>query len=279
MVAHFFDIETLFKLDQKVWIIDKNRPEKPLFKMSRYDYNVIKNNLYLNKDLKLRIDNKYFYFNEYYFNKIKTVCKKHRTNVNDIEFSMVEFNDTDIIENIDYNIDLSPMSHLYRTKEVVYIICSKKESDFYNDILDKVNIEMRKKGIKTRDHYYLINDGLDVITPDEVVYKKIKILVQHLVGYKTSGNKFIDEKISDFNDVYYYTISRSEYKEISISDKVFKKILNNTEGYLKDIIKDIIKENKKTLTSNYVSSNKVNRFETSSFDLEFNDRLKRFGDL
>ena len=42
MVAHFFDIDTFVKLEQKVWIIDKSKPNSPVLKLSKSDYNVLK---------------------------------------------------------------------------------------------------------------------------------------------------------------------------------------------------------------------------------------------
>jgi len=279
MTAHFFDIQTLFKLDQKIWIIDKNNPSKPLLKLSRYEYNVMKKELYLKDDLKLRIGGKYYYFSKDGFDKIKRMCKKYRTNVTDIEFSFVEFENDEVMESLRYDLDTSAMRHLYRTKDVVYILCSKSKNKFYDNLIEKLDRHLRKKGIQPRDYYYLIEDGTKVVDTDEVVYKKIKIMLQHLVGYMTEGDNFIDEKLTDFTDVYYYGNDRSESTEVGLSNKVFGKLMKNTKGYLREIITDIVKNENKTLTSNYVSSNKMNRFVTTSYDLEYNNKLKRFGDF
>ena len=46
MKAHFFDIETILVMDSKVWIVDKFSPKVPIIKISKSDFNLIKNGIY-----------------------------------------------------------------------------------------------------------------------------------------------------------------------------------------------------------------------------------------
>lgn len=276
MVAHFFDIDTFILLEQKVWIIDKSKPNSPLIKLSKSDYNVLKNKLFLNQDLKLRIGGEYFYFNQSMFDKIKISCKKYNVDVSNLSFSFDEFKN---IEDSNYTLNLDSIKHLFRTNEIVYIVCSKMKNEFYEKIVEELDNKLRQNGVKPRDYYYLIENTTKVSDTDEVIYKKMKLFLQHLVGYKTEGLKFVDEKLTEANDVYYYGDNKTDISRMNVFNKLFRKLLSNTDEYLKDIILGSIKETKKTLTTHFVTSNKMNLFDTTSYDLSYNNRLKRFRDF
>tara|TARA_B100000767_G_scaffold246186_1_gene245565 strand:+ start:1894 stop:2724 length:831 start_codon:yes stop_codon:yes gene_type:complete len=276
MVAHFFDIDTFVKLEQKVWIIDKSKPNSPVLKLSKSDYNILKKGLFLNQNLKLRIGGEYFYFSEEMLDSIKLGCKKIKANVSDLTFSFTEFKN---IESLNYKLDLSSIKHLFRTNDIVYIVCSKMKNPFYEKIVEELNQKLRSNGLKPRDFYFLIEDSTKVLDDDKLIYKKMKLFLQHLVGYKTDNNTFIDEKLTDVDDVYYYGDNKTDISRMESFNKLFRKLLSNTDEYLKDIILSDIKERKKTLTTHFVSSNKMNLFDTKSYDLSYNNRLKRFKDF
>ena len=276
MVAHFFDIDTFVKVEQKVWIIDKSKPNSPVLKLSKSDYNVLKKGLFLNQNLKLRIGGESFYFNKEMLDSIKLGCKKIKANVSDLTFSFTEFKN---IESLNYKLDLSSIKHLFRTNDIVYIVCSKMKNPFYEKIVEELNQKLRLNGIKPRDFYFLIEDSTKVLDGDNLIYKKMKLFLQHLVGYKTENNIFIDEKLTDVDDVYYYGDNKTDISRMSSFNKLFRKLLSNTDEYLKDIILDDMNTRKKTLTTHFVSSNKMNLFDTKSYDLSYNNRLKRFKDF
>lgn len=276
MVSHFFDIDNFIKLNQMVWIIDKSRPNLPLLKLTRSDYNIIKKGLFLNTGFKLKIENEYFYFSENMFNEIKLACKRNSSNISNLSFSLKEFEDR---ENKNYTLNLDPIKHLFGTKEIVYIVCSKFKTDFYEKVIEDLDEKLRERGIKPRDYYFIIENPTDVLDSDQVIYKKLKLFLQHLVGYRTEKDKFIDLKITDIDDVYYYGDNRTDISKMDIFNNLFRSLLYNTDEYLKDIIVNIIKSRKKTLTTNLVTSNKMNMFQTNSYDLSYNERLKRFKDF
>ena len=207
---------------------------------------------------------------------IKLGCKKIKANVSDLTFSFTEFKN---IESLNYKLDLSSIKHLFRTNDIVYIVCSKMKNPFYEKIVEELNQKLRSNGLKPRDFYFLIEDSTKVLDDDKLIYKKMKLFLQHLVGYKTDNNTFIDEKLTDVDDVYYYGDNKTDISRMESFNKLFRKLLSNTDEYLKDIILSDIKERKKTLTTHFVSSNKMNLFDTKSYDLSYNNRLKRFKDF
>lgn len=274
MTAHFFDIDLFFKSNQQVRLVDKTKPDNTILKFSKSDYNVLKNKLYLNQDLKLRIDNQYFYFNKPIYDKIKILCKKFNTNPSNLSFDFSEFKDE-----LKFEINIDPIKHLFGTKDIVYIICSKMKNPFYEKMIEKLDNILRSNQIKPRDYYYLSENTTTMNDSDLIRYKKMKIFLQHLVGYKTNDNSFIDEKLTSIDDLYYYNDNRSDISGMSIFNTFFRKILFNTDEYLKDIIIKDTQSKIKTLTTHLVTSNRLNRFETNFYDLSYNNRLRRFKDF
>ena len=43
MIGHIFDIDILLKTDSRPWIVNKFKPNEPLLKISKADYNLFKN--------------------------------------------------------------------------------------------------------------------------------------------------------------------------------------------------------------------------------------------
>jgi uncharacterized protein (DUF4213/DUF364 family) len=44
--ANFFDINTLITINSKVWIIDKLKPNIPIVKISKSEFNLLNNGVY-----------------------------------------------------------------------------------------------------------------------------------------------------------------------------------------------------------------------------------------
>jgi hypothetical protein len=271
MEAHFFDIDVLVELDQKVLIVDKNDPDKALVKIPLSEYNLIKKRIYLYKDNKLVINGEELFFDDKLFDNIKVICKKNKININDIRFSLIEFNESDKCE---YKIDYSLFKQI---NQDIYLICSKKTNEFYEKILAELKSELYLLGKDPKNIYYLIDDITEINDPDKLIYKKAKLLAQHLVGYKTDNNKFINEKLKEYDNVYYYDNNKHNITELKLFNRILKSLLVKTEPYLTNIITKKIKG--KTLTINYTSPNKVNRFDPYSIDIDVSNKLYRFKDF
>jgi FMN phosphatase YigB (HAD superfamily) len=49
---HFFDLDgTLWNIDSKVWIVDKENPKLPLLKLDKSEFELIKNGVYKKDDI------------------------------------------------------------------------------------------------------------------------------------------------------------------------------------------------------------------------------------
>jgi uncharacterized protein YfaA (DUF2138 family) len=104
----------------------------------------------------------------------------------------------------------------------------------------------------------------------------MRLLLQHLVGYKTDGNKFIDEEITRYDQVYYYD---NNYDTLKISDDInglLDIILSNTDKGVKDVIKEDVIDYRPTLFINKINDNHLNKMQTKKVILSLSGLIKTF---
>jgi hypothetical protein len=155
MISHFFDIDTLIKINNKVWIVDKTNPNIPIIKISTSDFNLIKNGVYKSQGNKVDYNGQSFWLPTDIFNKLKVKLKLNNGNLGNIGISMQEFLNKDIIDNIDFKINLDNISHLKNKTDDIYIICSKQNKKNYETVLNKLEEKLKEEGLKIKNFYYI----------------------------------------------------------------------------------------------------------------------------
>jgi len=201
--SHFFDIDTILTVDNKVWIIDKNNPNIPIMKISQSDFNLIRSGIYRSQNSKIDLNGKSYYFPKEIIGKLKIKCKNHKSDISNLSFSMQEFLNKEVIENIDYDINLQNIIHLKNTNDDIYFICSKNNKINYETIIKKIEDKLKENGLIIKN-YYFISETFFNRNEDDIAYKKVKLLIQHLIGFKTNVDKFIDEPIDKYDEVRFY---------------------------------------------------------------------------
>lgn len=274
MKAHFFDIDVILNINSLVWIVDKTIPNIPIIKISKSDFKLIKNGIYKNQGNSINFgDDTYWLPNDIYQNlKIKT--KVNKANISNLAFSMQEFMNKDLIEKSVYEINIDNILHIKNTDDDIYIICSRNNKKNYEIIISKIEDKLRENGLTIKNYYY-ISETFYNRNSDDISYKKVRLLLQHLIGLKTDDNKFINEEIKSYNEIYYYDNEQSSINLAKNSNNVLEVLLSNTESYLKNIIKDYLKE-EKTIFVNLVTSNKINKFITDIIKIKFSNLIKAF---
>ena len=275
MIAHFFNIDSLIDIDSKVWIVDKSNPNIPIIKISTSDFNLIKNGVYKSQGNKVDYNGQSFWLPTDIFNKLKVKLKLNNGNLGNIGISMQEFLNKDIIDNIDFKINLDNISHLKNKTDDIYIICSKQNKKNYETVLNKLEEGLKEEGLKIKNFYY-ISETFYNQNDDDIRYNKIKLLLQHLVGYRTHINKFTDEEITRYNTVHLYD---NQYDTIKIADEanqVLKSILNKTDDGLKSVIKEDISEYKPVLIVNQITDNELNKKITKKITIDYSNLIRTF---
>jgi hypothetical protein len=275
MIAHFFDIDTLIKIDNKVWIVDKTNPNIPIIKISTSDFNLIKNGVYKSQGNKVDYNGQSFWLPTDIFNKLKVKLKLNNGNLGNIGISMQEFLNKDIIDNIDFKINLDNISHLKNKTDDIYIICSKQNKKNYETVLNKLEEKLKEEGLKIKNFYY-ISETFYNQNDDDIRYNKIKLLLQHLVGYRTHINKFTDEEITRYNTVHIYDNQYDTIKIVDEANQILKSILKKTDDGLKSVIKEDISEYRPVLIVNQMTDNELNKRIIKKITIDYSNLIRTF---
>lgn len=275
MRAHFFDIDTLITIDNQPWIVSKDNPNVPIMKISQSDFNLSKNGIYKSHGNKIELNGKIFWLSNDLMNKLKIKAKNSKVDLSRLAISMQEFLNKELITNLDFKLNMDVILPIKNTDDDIYIICSRNSKRNYEGIIEKLEEKLRENGLVVKN-YYFISETFYNRNSDETSYKKIRLLLQHLVGYKTDGNKFIDEELERYNEIQYYDDDIESMSLIGQSNKIFQMFLSKTDSVVKSKIKDSIKSGENIIVTNQLTSNTRNKFITNKVTIEYSNLIKAF---
>jgi len=67
---HFFDLDrTLWSIETRLWLIDKNNPSKPLIRLSKEDSTYILSGIYKDQENMIEYNGKVFWISDNMFEK------------------------------------------------------------------------------------------------------------------------------------------------------------------------------------------------------------------
>ena len=272
MKAHFFDLDTILIVDSKVWIIDKSNPSNPLVKISPSDFNLIKKGIWKDKGERFYFNGVNYWIPEELANSIKVRCKKLKVDITNLGFSLQEFNNSEVIGDLNYDLNLDLFTPIKNTVDHIYFICSKNNKRNYELIIKKIEDKLHDIGLEVKDIYYISETFMNR-DEDDILFKKMRLLLQHSLGYKTEGDKFISSDIDEYDSILYYDDDIHNI-DIQIND-FLKYLLDNTEETLRKSISSKLKSDKRVCI-NYVSPNKVNRIQSKDILLNYGKIIKTF---
>jgi hypothetical protein len=274
MDAHFFDIDSLIDVDNKVWVVNTKKPFSPLIKIDKSDFNLIKNGIYKSQGNNIKMDNVEYWFPEDIYNKIKVSVRKSNANFTELAFSMQEFLNSSILDKVKFKIHTKNIEHLKNTMDDVYIICSKNNKKNYETIINKLEGNLEKLGIKIKD-YFFVSETFYNRNQDDISYRKCEILLNSLFGYKIVNKRFTDDKLeNNYDRIYYYDDNVKSIETVRNINDILHTIMDNTESYLKGFIKDNI--DVKSIKLNKVNFNNVNKFDKETIYLKEINVIKTF---
>ena len=273
--GHIFNIETLISIDQSCWIIDKRNPNIPIMKISQSDFNLIKSGIYKSHGNKIEYNGNDFWLPTEIFNKLKVKIKNSHSGLSDIGISMQEFLNKDIINNANYKLLIDNISHLYKKEDDVFILCSKQTRKNYNLVIEKLKEELSKSRIEIKKTYF-ISETFYNQNNDDIIFKKAKIILEHLIGYKTDNISFINEELDKYNIINFYDNQFNTLKMIDDINLIFKSLLNKSDDGLKSVIMEDIKDEVPSLVVNYVTDNTLNRKISKKIDIKYFNIIKTF---
>lgn len=274
MIAHFFDIESILVNNGKVWISDKYNLNKSIMRLNQSDFNLIRKGIYKPQGNKVNLGGTDYWFPNNLFGELKLNCKLHKANITTLSFSMREFLDEELIDTMDYDINLDNILHLKNTTDSIYFICSENTKENYEKFIKKIEKKLEDNGLVIKK-YYFISETFYSRNTDEIAYKKVRLLLQHLIGLKTEGDKFIDEELDCYDVINFYDTDEVAIKlAINVND-LLQLIISNSPKELKENIKIALKDDKELIV-NQVTANKVNKFSTTKVKIEYHNLIKTF---
>ena len=274
MIAHFFDIESVLVNNGKVWISDKYNLNKYIMRLNQSDFNLIRKGIYKPQGNKVNLGGTDYWFPNDLFDELKLKCKLNKANITTLSFSMREFLDEELIDSMNYDINLDNILHLKNSSDSIYFICSENTKENYEKFIKKIEKKLEDNGLVIKK-YYFISETFYSRNTDEIAYKKVRLLLQHLIGLKTEGDKFIDEELDCYDVINFYDTDEVAIKlAINVND-LLQLIISNSPKELKENIKMALKDDKELIV-NQVTANKVNKFSTTKVKIEYHNLIKTF---
>lgn len=275
MNAHFIDLDIILKTESKPWIVSKENPNIPILKMEPSDFKLFQSGIYRNQNNKIEFNGKTFWLSNEFMNKVKLSAKKYRADVSNLAISLQEYLNPQLIENIPFELDLSIFNSIINTDDDIYIICSKNTKRNYEKQIEKLEEKLKEKGLKIKDFYY-ISETFQNRDEDNISHLKVKLILQHLIGLKTEGDKIINEEITDYTKITFYDDSKPTIELAKRINHVLESLLIKTEKDVKLKVKDKIYEVDNVLVVKEYTHNKSKRFNETIVELEYTNVIKNY---
>ena len=275
MNAHFIDLDIILKTESKPWIVSKENPNIPILKMEPSDFKLFQSGIYRNQNNKIEFNGKTFWLSNEFMNKVKLSAKKYRADVSNLAISLQEYLNPQLIENIPFELDLSLFNSIINTDDDIYIICSKNTKRNYEKQIEKLEEKLKEKGLKIKDFYY-ISETFQNRDEDNISHLKVKLILQHLIGLKTEGDKIINEEITDYTKITFYDDSKPTIELAKRINQVLESLLLKTEKEVKLKVKDKIYEVDNVLVVKEYTHNKSKRFNETIVELKYTNVIKNF---
>lgn len=251
--SHIFHIDTILDIDRRIWIIDKKNPSYPLLKLSEWEFNLIKSNIFQSKNNRIKFNGEYYYLDTELINRIK-IASKNNFDITNLSFSMREYLDKNIIDNLKYTIKFTNLKHLKNSSDDIYIIYPEWMKVKYDKIIDKKTDKLKEHGFNIKGIYW-IDEYFYTKDTDLNVFKRGLIITTHLSGYIVKNDVF-DSEFTKYNNVTYY----------ENNDIVIDNLKNNIKNIFKDVYdkSDVVISKSLDVTLVSVTNNEFNPFKEST---------------
>ncbi len=274
---HLFDLDyTLWRIDSKMAIIDKNEPDKVLLRISPDEKDLLKE-FYKKDNLEIYYNGEKWYLSPKIWENIKEI--KKGLDLTDIGLSFREFTDTETLENQVKRTDylLENLTHLKDSYIEVGILSarSNKKGDRKNLSILTEKME-RILGTKVNKIYF-VNDIENSEGSDTTSYRKAKIVLEHLLGFKIKKGKFSELKQDIFDHVSFYDDDENNIDAVAGAQRLLEKFLPKTEVDIKKEILERLKNNKIFIDTYLITQNKMNPFIKNENMLLSPNYIKLYG--
>lgn len=275
MKSYFVDLDCLIEVQNKAWIIDKTKPNIPIMKISKEDFNLFKSGIYQPQGNKVIFNGQVFWLPETVYSKLKVKLKNSDAALGNLAISLQEFMNKELIENLEFTINEWMVSQLKNKIDDIYIICSKQTKSNWSSLIEKLEKKLLDEGIQIKK-FYFISETFYNQSDDEILFKKARLFIQHLVGYQTDDKVFTDVELQRYDQVIVFDHNKSILFLKSDLNQILKTILSKTKDSLSRIVKENIDDFKPKLVINWLSDNHMNKLVTEKIDLDYSNLIRSF---
>lgn len=283
---HFFDLDrTLWSIDTKAWVIDKNFPNKPLIRLSTEESTYILSGIYKNEEHMIEYNGKTFWISEDMFEKIQ---KKRKTlELENIGISFIEKTNPAYFKKLKFYVE--NIRHIIEEEDSdLGIISARYSVENDNELLLTLKEKLSELGLEINKFYYT-GDYYGHTNSNKTNIDKMKILLEHMVGFHIEGNRFVPVKQNFYENVHFYD---DEHQNINVANDIqrfLEDYLKNSTDEVFERISKRIGEQNPTLYTHLITNNQLNRFDTTkvslnqpvkfSIKLDEKKSMKRFNDF
>ena len=260
---HFFDLDrTLWLIDVKPWIIDKNDPSKPIIRLSKDESIYILSGIYKNDENMIEYNGKVFWISDDMLEKIQ---KKRKLELEDLGVSFIESTNPDFYDKVKFFIE--NIRHVAQEENVdIGILSARYSVDNDNELLKVLVDKLAELGLEINKFYYT-SDSFSHANTNKMNIDKMKILLEHMVGFHIEGNHFVPIKQNFYETIHFYD---DEAQNINVANDIqtfLEEYLKNTEDEVFERISKRIGEDDPTLYTHLITNNQLNRFKTTEVKL------------
>lgn len=278
---HFFDLDgTLWNMESDIWVIDKNKPYKPVIKISYLEFSLIKNGVYRKDNIPLDYNGNVFYISKKMWNDIYR--RKKSENIKRYGISFKNTTNKKDLNKTKINYLLSNIEHLRGKNVDIGILTARSNKKTHSDIINNLRLELKNMGISLNKIFF-VGDKIEFSHTEKLSIKKVNILLEHLIGFKIKDNRFVPLRQDWYNKVSFYDDYKTNIDYANDCQNILNDILKNTDDELFDIIIERINTNNLILNNYLITNNEVNRFKKDTIEItvpiKFPFKLERYNDF
>jgi hypothetical protein len=253
---HFYDLDnTLWNIIGKVWIISKNNPNKPLIKIDYLEYLNIKNKMYIKDNIEIEYNDSTYWLPKSLLDKIQ---KNKNIDPDMLGISKRELFDPNYIKKINFN--LKNILHLKGKNVDIGILTGRLNQENDQEYLNILREKLKQLNLNLTKIYYIGDYTYN--TTDKRSFEKMKVLLEHLIGVKILGDKFVPLKQDWYKNVFFYDDEIQNIYTANNIQEYFEDYMQNTDDETFKFILEKIQKNDLNLITNLITDNEMNMFQS-----------------
>lgn len=260
----FFDLDgTLWNIkNEDVWIIDKEKPYKPVVILNSLEFSLIKAGKYVKDELPLEYNGQKYFISKDLFELIKKKSKSE--NIERFGISFIPLIRKEILDKREIDVLVHNIEHLRYNKFCdIGLLTARSNQKNHSELINKLRLELKKYGIEIAKIFFVGGGHHTDVDPRNKVF----VLLEHLIGLKIKDNRFISIKQDWYKKVSFYDDDHKNIDAANDIQSTLEELLRRTDDELFRIVIDRVKSFPLKLETNLVVDNEVNRFKKTSITL------------